>query len=76
MDKYKICPTCDYFSNLEQKENYCLKCGAQLIEKCKQCGKEITNPYARNCPNCGAAYRSQLHEKNKGSEVKQKGENL
>jgi predicted RNA-binding Zn-ribbon protein involved in translation (DUF1610 family) len=55
---YKICPSCDYFSNTEQKEKFCLKCGTQLSETCTQCGKEITNPYARNCPNCGAAYRA------------------
>lgn len=58
MDTYKICTQCDYFSNSEQKENFCLKCGSPLIDKCQNCGKEITNPYARNCTNCGNAFKN------------------
>lgn len=50
---YKICPSCSFFCGLSEDDNFCSVCGAELFTSCKNCGKEIVNPYANYCKFCG-----------------------
>ncbi|MDA3871050.1 MAG: zinc ribbon domain-containing protein [Candidatus Marinimicrobia bacterium] len=60
---YKICPNCDFFSNIEEDGSFCPQCGKELIHKCPQCGEDITNPYAKFCKHCGEPYPGRKIEK-------------
>lgn len=55
---YKICPECDYYCNILEKNNYCPSCGTKLIEKCTGCNSGISYPFANYCGRCGKAYRT------------------
>ncbi|MEA3499553.1 MAG: zinc ribbon domain-containing protein [Candidatus Marinimicrobia bacterium] len=63
VNKYKICPQCDFFSNIGEAGSFCPKCGEKLIDKCEKCGKEITNPYDSYCKHCGNLYPGRSNKK-------------
>lgn len=63
LKSYRICPDCDYFCNILEKDKYCSLCGSLLIDKCKKCGCEISNPYAHYCKCCGEAYKKKVHKR-------------
>ncbi len=50
---YKICPSCSFFCNILEEDQYCSSCGTKLITACTDCGREIVNPYANYCKFCG-----------------------
>jgi len=54
---YKLCPNCDYFCNVLEGKNYCPECGVKLMDKCPNCDREISFPYAKYCEFCGYPYR-------------------
>lgn len=56
LNRYKICPKCNYFCNILEKDNYCSLCGSKLIENCPECSEVIVNPYAKYCKKCGSSY--------------------
>jgi len=51
--KYKICPNCSFFCRIEENDNYCLRCGTELLDKCPNCNNSIDYPYAKYCKHCG-----------------------
>jgi len=54
--KYKLCPVCSFFCNINEQDKFCSFCGSQLIEACPECGEAIANPYAKFCKYCGKNY--------------------
>jgi len=56
-DGYRLCPSCGYFSHIDERQNYCTLCGSKLIEECAECKEVIGNPTGRYCPYCGGSYR-------------------
>lgn len=33
---YRLCPKCGNFSNILERQSYCILCGTKLIEECTQ----------------------------------------
>jgi len=63
---YKICPKCSsFFCGIDEPDKYCSICGAELIDKCLDCGKPITNPYAKFCKYCGKEYPGRIKNNKK-----------
>jgi len=56
LERYRLCPKCGNFSNLEEEHLYCILCGTKLIDRCPHCEAPITNPTARFCYRCGYEY--------------------
>ena len=53
---YRLCPKCGNFSNILERQSYCILCGTKLIEECTQCNQPILHPYGKFCYHCGAPY--------------------
>jgi hypothetical protein len=53
---FKICPSCNYFCQKSEHNEFCPYCGEKLIDQCPVCGAKITIPYANFCPVCGNSY--------------------
>lgn len=58
IEYYKLCPACGNFSNVYEKQDYCIVCGKKLIEKCSNCNEPIIYPTAKYCHKCGKAYKN------------------
>ena len=64
---YHLCPRCLRAVPAQSGEHYCINDGERLLERCPNCGKAITSPFARHCANCGHAYRAQVQGRGKTS---------
>lgn len=52
-ERYKLCSVCGNFVSLSEKDQFCVICGAKLIDECPNCREPILYPVARFCPSCG-----------------------
>lgn len=55
---YRLCPVCGRAVPLNTPERYCINDGAWMLDRCRRCGAGIGSPYARYCPHCGLALRT------------------
>jgi hypothetical protein len=55
----QTCPVCKKQFRGFAKAEYCPYCGADMISKCKSCGKKIMNPDWQYCPYCGKKIKKQ-----------------
>ncbi len=56
-----ICKSCDYFrSIIIEKKGYifCAKCGNKMQCKCRKCGLEFKDPFAKFCERCGGIIKN------------------
>ncbi len=60
---YKICPNCNFFSHIDEPDEYCTQCGTKLIQSCPNCNNDIDNPFAKYCKHCGESLPGRSREK-------------
>ena len=63
--QYHLCPSCGNFAASEERESYCMVCGATLISSCPGCHEPIIHPTARFCPRCGTQMVASRSSKDK-----------
>lgn len=56
LQAYKLCPGCNFFCHISEKDQFCSLCGKKLVDRCPECSEWINNPYAKYCKRCGSAY--------------------
>jgi predicted RNA-binding Zn-ribbon protein involved in translation (DUF1610 family) len=49
----QTCPVCKKQFRAVGLAEYCPYCGAEMLQKCKSCGKKLANPDWCYCPYCG-----------------------
>ncbi|MBI4428281.1 MAG: zinc ribbon domain-containing protein [Ignavibacteriales bacterium] len=54
--QYRLCSKCGNFSNVLERQSFCILCGTKLIDQCIQCNEPILHPYGKFCYHCGAPY--------------------
>lgn len=62
-NSYKLCPSCNYFCNTKELDQYCPLCGEKLYEECPECKNSIYYPYAVYCKFCGSKYPGRSDKK-------------
>ena len=50
---------CDFASD-NYENNFCPKCGTELLLKCPQCDTDIDDIRANNCGGCGRKYKDDV----------------
>ncbi len=56
---YRLCPRCFRAVPLGSREQYCPNDGERLLTACRECGADISSPYAHYCVRCGQGF--ELH---------------